>query len=385
MPRSSAGTKAHSSSIETMRRLRDIAINLSLSLVSVLVFLALCEFVVFRYLWLASDAPRLAYSNDLVRYAPNQQGVWRLRNEVAAPYRINAQGWNSGAGDYVYDRRAGTTRVAVVGDSYVEALQVAPGDSSAEVLGRALGEDSGRAGVYRFGISGAALSQYVHMVEREVKDYRPDWIVVLVVHNDFDESFRFVQGRYTSSFMKFRVADGTVTGELPPTPWRRGWAETLRQTATARFFLYRWQVRPQPIIDLFLPRPAETGESPWAANVDIGRVLAVQREVAAVADHAAGRLAALAAATGARLILVIDGDRHAIYRGDGTSPALALNRVLEAAAERHGIAFLDLHPVFAAHWAADRRRFDFAGDGHWNELGHSIVGTAIAARIRQAR
>jgi hypothetical protein len=366
-----------------MRRLRDFAINLSVSLVSVLLFLALCEFVVFRFVWLASDAPRLDYKNDVVRYAPNQQGVWRLRDEVAAPYRINAQGWNSGLGDYARERRAGTLRIAAVGDSYVEALQVAYNASFGEALSRKLGASGTPAEVFRVGMSGAPLSQYVHMVEREVVGYRPAWIVVVVVHNDFDESYRFVQGRYTSSFMKFRVADGKVAGELPPTPWRPTWTDTLRQTATARFLLYRWQVRPQPIIDLFLPRRPTT--EPWAANVNVRRVLAEQPEIAAVADHAAMRLAALAARIGARLLLVMDGDRHAIYRGETTSPVLALNRIMAAAAARHGIAFLDLQPVFAAHWTAHHQRFDCDADGHWNELGHALVGSALAERIQQAR
>ncbi|MEX0751906.1 MAG: GDSL-type esterase/lipase family protein [Xanthobacteraceae bacterium] len=367
-----------------MRRLRDIAINLLVAVASVLVLLALCEFVVFRYIWLAGDAPRLDFVNDVVRYAPDQHGVWRVRNRIAAPYRINKQGWNSGIGDYVRERRTKTARIAVVGDSFVEALQVANTESLSEVMGRALTKSGLPAEVYRFAISGAPLSQYVHMVEREIVGYRPDWIVVIVVHNDFDESFRFMQGRYTSSFMKFRIENGKVTGDLPPIPWRPGPIEMLRQTATARFLLYRWQVRPQALIDLLLPRPAGAAEDPWAANVEIGRVLAAHREIAAVTDHATARLAALARGIGARLLLVMDGDRQAIYRGAG-SPALALNRILADAAERHGIAFLDLHPVFAAHWAAHRRRFDFDTDGHWNEQGHAIVGNAIAERIRQVR
>jgi hypothetical protein len=159
----------------------------------------------------------------------------------------------------------------------------------------------------------------------------------------------------------------------------------VRLTATARFFLYRWQVRPQAIVDLFLPGRAGPGESPWAANVEIARLRGAQRDIAAVADHAAMRLAALAGAIGARVLLVMDGDREAIYRGDAGSPALALNRILAEASARHGIAFLDLHPVFAAHWTANRRRFDFDADAHWNELGHSIAGAAIAERIRQGR
>jgi hypothetical protein len=113
-------------------------------------------------------------------------------------------------------------------------------------------------------------------------------------------------------------------------------------------------------------------------------VLAGRREVAAAADHAAERLAALAAGIGARLLLVMDGDRQSIYRGDPAGLALELNRILADAAKRRGISILDLHPVFAAHWAGHHRRFEFEADAHWNELGHSIVATAIAERIRQA-
>jgi lysophospholipase L1-like esterase len=366
-------------------QLRDIAINTSLVIASLAVFLALCEFVVFRFVWLASDAPRLDYVEGVIRYAPNQAGTWRVRDEIAAPYRVNGQGWNSGVADYPRERRAGTLRVAVIGDSFVDAMQVANTASLAEVTERALNQRAGVAEVFRFGISGAPLSQYVHMAEREAARYRPDWIVVNVVHNDFGESYQFVQGRYTSSFMKFRVEDGKVVGELPPTPWRSGVVETLRLTATARFLLYRWQVRPQALIDWFLPRPAAALDptfGQWAANVNIGRVLAAQREVAAVAEHAVARLAAIASGVDARLLVVVDGDRHAIYRGDADSAALALNRILNAAAERHGIAFLDLHAVFAEHWAVHRRRFNFETDGHWNELGHAVVGAAIAERIR---
>ena len=50
------------------------------------------------------------------------------------------------------------------------------------------------------------------MVEREVVRFRPDWIVVLLVHNDFDESFMFKPGRYTSSFLKFVLREGRVVG-----------------------------------------------------------------------------------------------------------------------------------------------------------------------------
>ena len=361
-----------------MRRLRALAANVGLSLGSIVVFLALCEGVVFRVVWPGSDVPANAFVDDVVRYLPYQSGVWRVRDEIAAPYRINGQGWNSGIGDYAEARRPGVERIAIVGDSYIEALQVPYDRSVGERLAADLGGDGHAVEVYRFGISGAPLSQYLQMIEREVVKSRPDWVVVQIVHNDFDESYKFKQGRYTSSFLKLRVEDGKVSGEIPPAPWHRGTLEWLRQTATARFFLYRWQVRPQGIVDLFLPR----AHAEVAANTDITAVLADRPGVVAVTDYLFGRMDTVVRAMGARLLLAMDGDRGALYAGSD-STALELNHIAADAAQWRQIPFVDLEPAFAADWQQYHRRLDFDADGHWNEHGHAVAAAAIARALRR--
>jgi hypothetical protein len=363
-----------------MRRWRNVVVNLGLVLASVLLFLGFCELVVFRLVWPASDVPANAFVDDVVRYAPHQHGIWRVRDEIAAPYRINAQGWNSGSGDYAVARQPGIARIAIVGDSFVEALQVPNDHSVGERLGTELGGTGHLVEIYRFGISGAPLSQYLQMTEREIVRYHPDWVVVLIVHNDFDESYKFQPGRYTSSFLKLRVEDGRVTGEIPPQPWQPGATEWLRQSATARFFLYRWQVRPEFLVDLVLPR-ARAARAGYAANTDIAAVLADRSGVEAVTDYLFVRLGVVTHAMGARLLLAMDGDRSAIYRG-ADSPALALNRIAEETAQRHAIPFVDLQPAFAADWQSEHRRFDFDADGHWNEHGHAVAAAAIGRALR---
>ena len=361
-----------------MARLRALAANLALSLASIVVFLAVCELVVFRVVWPASDVPANDFVDGVVRYAPDQSGIWRVRDEIAAPYRINRQGWNSGIGDYVIPRRPGVARIAVVGDSYVEALQVAYDRSLGERLAADLAADGSVVEVYRFAISGAPLSQYLQIIEHAVARYRPDWVVVLMVHNDFDESYKFKAGRYTSSFLKLRVEKGRVVGEIPPLPWRAGMLEGLRRTATARFLLYRWQVRPELLVNLLLPR----AEAAQAAKTDAA-------SIAAATDYLFGRIGGVVRGMGARVLLAIDGDRSSIYqshggyRGDADSPALALNRLAADTAARHRIPLIDLDPVFRADWQAERRRFDFDADGHWNEHGHAVAAAAIARAMRE--
>ncbi len=360
-------------------RLRSLAVNLGLSLATVVLFLSFCELVVFRFIWPGSDVPANAFVDGCIRYEPYQNGIWRVRAEIAAPYRINGQGWNSGIGDYAVARRPGVRRVAIVGDSFIEALQVPYNRSVGEDLAAGLGTDGNPVEVYRFGISGAPMSQYLQMIEHAVVPYRPDWVVVLIVHNDFDESYKFKAGRYTSSFLKLRVEEGRVAGEIAPSPWYPGTVEWLRQTATARFFLYRWQMRPELLVNLLLPQAHAT----TAANTEITAVLADQAGVAAVTDYLFGRIDAAVHAMGARLLLAMDGDRYAIYRGTD-SPALALNTLAADIAARHHIPFLDLEPVFLADWQANHRRFDFDADSHWNEHGHQVAARAIADGLRAA-
>ncbi|CAN7386673.1 SGNH/GDSL hydrolase family protein [Bosea sp. LjRoot237] len=362
-------------------RLRNGLINLAVSAGSVVVFLLFCELVLFRFVLPASDVPRNAFVNEVVRYQPGQSGIWRVRDEIAAPFRINVQGWNSPLPDYPVERKPGVARIAFVGDSFVEALQVPFDKSFAEAVGAKLAA-AGPVEVQRFGVAGAPLSQYLQMVEREVVQRRPDLIVVNLVHNDFDESFVFKAGRYTSSFLKLKIEGGKVVGEVAPEPWRAGWFEFVRQSATACFLLYRWQVRPQALVDAILGPAKAAGEGGYAANIDVASVLAQEADIRVATDYLFGRLKARADAIGAKLQLVMDGDREAIYAGRADSPALKLNRIAAKMAGKHGIAFLDLNPVFAAEWARAGKRFEFQADAHWNEYGHQVAAAAIAEALR---
>ena len=357
---------------------RVVLANLALIAASLVFALLAAELVVFRFILLPSDVPRNAFTDGVVRYAPQQTGITRLRNEFAAPFAINAQGWNSGVGDYRLARTPGVARIAIVGDSMVEAMQVAASASLAEQLGRRLGE---AAEVYRFAISGAPLSQYLWMIEREVARYTPDLVVVVLIHNDFDESFRFKPGRYTSSFLKLKIEDGQVTDEIPPTAYEPPWWDGLRFSATFRYLYYRQRACPEALC-------GRDVASPFQANVDADVVARARADVRIATEYVFARLTRLARDAGFRLLLMMDGDRKAVYAGADPGPLyaggpLALNALAAEAAARNGIAFIDLHARFAADWQAHHKGFDFPHDSHWNERGHEIAAEAIAEFVRQ--
>ena len=76
-----------------MKRVRKVLLNLSLVCGSVLFVLLLGELLVFRFILLPSDVPRNAYIDGLIRYAPNQTGIYRVQDEIAARFSINEQGY----------------------------------------------------------------------------------------------------------------------------------------------------------------------------------------------------------------------------------------------------------------------------------------------------
>jgi len=145
------------------------------------------------------------------------KGVYRkgFPREVEARYKINSEGWN--ANREYSESKSGKKRIAIIGDSFVEALQVDADKSLAEVLENDLVRNTKDIEVYRFGVSGAALSQYLQMMRYVKSKYKPDIVVVIVVDNDFLESI-YGFGNSEGDFMQFDKRNSAWI-EIPPMPY----------------------------------------------------------------------------------------------------------------------------------------------------------------------
>lgn len=357
---------------------RGALVNAALIPGSMLVMLLLCELVLFRFILIPSDVPENVYVDGLVRLQPGSEGVWRIGDDVAGHYRINAQGWNSGHA--AYDARApqGVRRIAIIGDSFVEALQVPYNASLAERLEAA----AGGLQVYRFGISGAPLSHYLAMARHVSQTYRPDMIVLVLVHNDFDESFTAVAGRYTSSFLKFQMAGDQVAGEIPPAPYQVAWHDWLRQTATLRYLYYRQRLDPVAAISLLMA----AAPPPHQANIEVNAVMAERAPIQGATRYAMAQFRLLAQQYDFHPLVIMDGDRRAIAAGLDSAPlysegALWLNAMASGAAAQSGVNFIDLHPAFSEDWRVNRQALNFVSDNHWNEQGHRVAARALEKYI----
>ena len=359
-----------------------LAQNVLLSLVSLACCLAVLELVVFRYILVPDDVLQNVSVNGVVRYLPGSVATFRHPDGRTSRVTINADGWNSSRSAYTRERQPGVGRIAVVGDSYVHGAFVDPAEGFPEIIEGELGRHGINAEVFRFGMDGAPLSQYLHMLRREVRAYKPDVVVVPLIHNDFDESWRFLRTRYASSFLKIgRSADGRPL-EIPPADFKDGSADLLRHSSMFRYLYY--ETNAYLSFKSLVSRYFWGGDEAWTPELISSAV-----DIRKIADGAQNRFAAgyalsemkrLADADGFALVFVMDGVREAIYAGKPRSAYVVsqLNDLAEELTRERGLTFLDLQETFAADYARSGRRFEYPYDWHWNGHANRVVGETIA-------
>jgi GDSL-like Lipase/Acylhydrolase family len=358
--------------------------NLTLLCVTILLSIIVCEVIIFRFVFLPTDVPIEAYVDGVVRYEPFQKGVFRWRDEITAPFAINDQGWNSGLDHYGSVRVHDVGRIAIIGDSYVNAFQVPFNASFAELTQEALILAGCPVEAFRFAIDGAPLSQYLHMLREEVIAYRPDLVVILLIHNDFDESFLFQPGRYTSSFLKLKLENGTVTDEIQPQPFHASKFDLLRLSATFRYLYYRQRVGLQPLRDLLFGVEPEK----YDANIDVQKAMELLRQIRVVTDYVLSQVANLAKQHDFDVVVLMDGHREAIYgqaEEDREYGPLALNAVVDEVARYYDLTLIDLHDVFRNDWKMNRQRFEYDTNWHWNEAAHKLVADVLVDFLTSSR
>ncbi|MFN8348956.1 MAG: GDSL-type esterase/lipase family protein [Spirosomataceae bacterium] len=343
---------------------------------ALLVFLSLSltgialELVV-RFFHLAPPTPKVLYdaSNRIVKFLPNQTGVisFGKRGQKQVKYRINNEGWNSAAD---YDSTDTRPLIAVIGDSYIQAMQVGVRESYPAVMQQKLGE---KYRVYSFGFSGATLCQYVSMSRYVRKRFKPKVLILNLVHNDFDESLCHLKG----NGMGFMCVD-TATYQTryldfsaPKTLQSRSLHKILYSSALARYLSIYGNVTKR-----------RTSQIRYNQNTDPAKLKSVQREIGKVTEILLNAVKTENPET--PILLVMDGLRGDIYNNTLPVSDLAwLNDLVRQKAEAQKLTLIDLTTPFLADFRQHKRHFESETDFHWNEYGHRKVAEVILEKLVQ--
>jgi hypothetical protein len=340
-----------------------------------------CE-AVFRLLPVATGAFVMAVNEDnpVFRFHPDQEYVWSVgwNFEAVNHGRTNRQGFFN---DQDYDALDPRPLLAVVGDSYVEAVMVPYAQTLHGRLARRLAP---RARVYSFAASGAPLSQYLAWVRHARDTYRPRGYAIVVVGNDFDESLaKYKIGPGFHHFVP--AASGEL--ELRRFDYRPGGLRRIvRRSAFARYLVFNLHAEATvaELLSRLLPA-ARAAPPPFVGNTSADAGDARLADSRAAVDAFLEALPGAAGSTPDRVALLVDAIRPQIYEGPASERSVAgsyfavMRGHLIAEAEARGFEVIDLNPVFRSAFRSAGRRFEFRSDFHWNSAGHAAAAEALAA------
>lgn len=344
--------------------------KLALLLAAFVASLLAVEFVLPVFVEITDDVEYEHLPGVGLHLRPAQQGVY-LRDAVGGADRIRARFHVNNAGfnslhAYSMARRAGVRRVVVVGDSFVEALQVDPEAAFHSVLEGELRNAGVHVEVYAFGVSGFGISQAYHLIQEYVLAYSPDLVIYLFIPGNDVEDSSVCHGINRWSQQYDIGEDDRLTPirfepySLPLSRW------ALRRSRMFRYLYYQRRLAERILF--------------WrGARRERGSILAFDSCVEK-SWRIAGELLHLMdqSLTGANVPWLL------VWQGDADPSYHAEKRLrLEAIAAQRSLPYFDPSESFRRDFAARGKRFRIAGDGHWNANGHRVAGEALAPLARR--
>ncbi|MDA0690248.1 MAG: SGNH/GDSL hydrolase family protein [Nitrospinae bacterium] len=350
-----------------------------MAIVTFVLFLIFLEYVALKYFIPTTDVARVEHDDGITHYKALQKGTIRLANEYSALFSINEDGWNSHHDKY-FQERNNKTRIAVIGDSYIAALEPGYLKAIPNLLEQRLGPDHFE--VYGFGIGAAHLAQYLHIFRNEVLKYDPDIAVFLIIHNDFAPSYRkdlMASGRYGGTFLTLSLSGNRIK-EIPPKPYDPSW-DSLLDIRLLRFMFYQYKLRTKInyIKSLVL-------NEQYQMNMSVKDLEGSFDNDLLIADYVVKNIASFAKEKNIKLIFAMNGDTWSIYNQDTSNKpnnTLKFNVAMRQIVEKHGGRFIDLHKNFLRDYQENHERFEFKTDGHWNPYGHQVATKPIYKAIQE--
>jgi lysophospholipase L1-like esterase len=334
---------------------------------------------------------------------PGAEGRWVREGNAAV--EINGDGWRER--EVARHKVAGTFRIAVLGDSMTEAMQVAAEATFPRLLEDRLAAcptlppGTERVEVLNFGVAGYGTAQALLTLQQAVRPYQPDLVLLAFFPgNDVRNNSRALQQEGRRPY--FLLSEG---GELVLD-------DRFRHTRGYRFRMSSQGRLLYSLMDH--SRLVQALKEAWA-RIEIGRRRQIRTEGAGteagldpevyqppertrepvlwekawrVTEALFLEMQGEAATQGAPFALTALTDGHAVHPDRETRSATAETLGLEdfsypgerlaRFAAEHGIPFLDLTPPLAGQ--AETTGTFFHGfdntrpaTGHWNEAGHAAA------------
>lgn len=329
---------------------------------------------------------------------PNTTFPYIRGGEFEVLVSINSHGFRDD--EFKVEKEEGVIRVAVLGDSQEEALQVELHDTWQKVMARKLSEDLGvKVETYNFGVSGYGTDQQWLTLWQKVWQFSPDMVILAFSPNDVGDTYknRLVEvagGKLVVVSARER-AGGNFLGKLV----RQTYIYHMSARASGEsdfsksiFGKIRVSVLGFPKDERFFISDAQLVQGPFEVIASQKNPPVEVREAWKVIEALIDDMARQTEEHGAKFLITVNIPRVQVVESDwkslvflykldpATSSEGEINEVLSGITKRLDISFYDPR-LDAVEWKQLRGDLHFEADAHYNRLGNEFMGTAVAEFI----
>lgn len=387
------------------------AVKFSVFIASVFVALLIVEVglrvVGYSYPFFYQPDVRRAYSP-----IPNMEALHR--REGRAYVSINSRGLRDR--EHTDEKPADTIRIAIIGDSYSEAMQVPVEDAFWAVMARQLEScaafEGKRIEPINFGVSGYGTAQQLITLRDQVWRYSPDIVLLAVTtSNDVTDNSRPLKKKDIPFFVH---RDGQLVlddsfASSAEFRWRASWLnQTGRKIRDGSRAIQAIHQSHGAIKDYISAKRKQWTSGGKNKNLrELGDEIGVDnliytepgddtwREAWAVTEELITIMRAEVEAHGARFVVATLSNgiqvhpdaaaREAFLRRVGGNDIFYPDKRIARLGERENIKVINLAPTLQTY-AEQNKAFlhgfpGTLGNGHWNSLGHKLAGEILAERI----
>jgi len=341
------------------------------------------------------------------RLRPGFEG-W-IRDEGAVWVRINSDGLRDREHPLVAG--PGTVRVALLGDSYMQATNVAQEHTfAARLESRLIGcpaPAGGRAEVLNFGVNGYSTAQQLLTFRSHVAKYSPEVVILALYtgndifnnHPELNESRDLPTPYFSLRGDELVLHPPVAIDEFADEPWFRRLRIAITERVATANLLYRgWDVvRPDPPVADIRPEPAIAGglgsgeiyrppTTPQIAEawrLTEAMLLALAREVAA-----AGAEFWIVTLSNAEQVHPDPAARQAFAERLGVADLFYPDRRIRDFAAANAIPVVTLVAPLADYGARHGQFLNGGtspetppGTGHWNVTANALAAGIVADRL----
>jgi hypothetical protein len=349
------------------------------SLLAIEGFLRLTNAFGARVSWAQADS-RVTW-----RFAPGSE-YWRHdENNHPITGRINSFGWR----DREWERRPapGIRRIAVLGDSFVEAMQVEKDSTHLALAERRVRERTGQSvELMNFGRSGSTQSEQLLFLVDDVLRFQPEMVFLFFFPgNDVAEVRRETAPYALRPFFhedeRGALQLDTSFAESPGFRGRKAIDGLKRRSALVSLMADRWNLLTrrhhepssarETLKVTYLSLCTDTPSEALRESFELNQRLII--EIARESRRAGSEFVLFTLDNPAFRPAVADSLR----RVDPSFDPRCFEHALEALARDNGFQHVGLHSTFERTYRERREPLHFGGNGHWNYAGHHAVADAL--------